>query len=77
MIDPYDRDDLVLRSSGVVDEVTMCPDDIENGMLRLVSVYGDNGACLSDDDRHLVLYDMTTGSLYKCLCEVGSLTLAG
>ena len=56
-----DRDGLVLRSTGVVDEVKICPEDIKNGNLRLVSVHGSRAACLSDDDRHLVLYDMTSG----------------
>ena len=54
-------DYLVLRSTGAIDEVTLCPDGMESGNLRLVSVYGYHTACLSDDDRHLVLYDVTTG----------------
>ena len=61
VLDRYDRDDLVLRSSGAIDEVTTCRDDIENGNLRVVSVHGHHTACLSDDDRQLVLYDVTTG----------------
>ena len=58
------RNDLVLRTTGAIDaidEVTICPDDIENGNLRVVSVHGHHTACLSDDGRHLVLYDVTTG----------------
>nr|MDE0501508.1 hypothetical protein [bacterium] len=63
VIDRYGRDDLLLRSTGAIDEVTTCRDDIENAYLnlRLVSVFGHHTACLSDDDRHLVLYDVTTG----------------
>ena len=61
LIDDNDGDDLVLRNTGVVDEVRTCRDDIEKGNLRLVSVYGHHTACLSDDDRHLVLYDVITG----------------
>ena len=59
--DDAGREDLMLRSTGVIDEVTTCRDDKENGNLRIVSVYGHYTACLSDDDRHLVLYDVTTG----------------
>ena len=59
--DDADREYLVLRSTGLVDEVTTCLDDKEHGNLRLVSVYGHQTACLSDDDRHLVLYDVVTG----------------
>ena len=54
-------DDLLLRSNGAIDEATTCPEDMENGDLRMVSAYGHHTACLSDDDRHLVLYDITTG----------------
>ena len=61
VIDGDNRDDLVLRSTGVIDEVTTCRDDMESGNLRVVSVYGHHTACLSDDDRLLVLYDVTTG----------------
>ena len=61
VINQYDRDDLVLKSTGAIDEVTTCRDDIENGNLRVVSVHGHHTACLSDDERHLVLYDVTTG----------------
>ena len=64
VIDGDGRDDLVLRNTGAIDaidEVTICPDDIENANLRVVSVHGHHTACLSDDDRHLVLYDVTTG----------------
>ena len=64
VIDGDGRDDLVLRTTGAIDaidDVTICPDDIENANLRVVSVHGHHTACLSDDDRHLVLYDVTTG----------------
>ena len=61
VLDRYHRSDLVLRSTGAIDEVTTCRDDIENGSLRVVSVYGHHTACLSGDDRQLVLYDVTTG----------------
>ena len=61
LINDDDGDDLVLRSTGVIDEVTTCRDDIENRNLRVVAVYGHRTACLSDDDRHLVLYDVITG----------------
>ena len=56
-----DQEDLVLRRTGAIDGVTTCRDDIETGNLRVVSVYGHRTACLSDDDKHLVLYDVTTG----------------
>ena len=57
------RDDLALSSTGAIaiGQVPMCPEGIENGNLRLVSVHGHHTACLSDDDRHLVLYDAATG----------------
>ena len=61
VIDRYNRDDLVLRNTGAIDEVTTCRDYIEDRNLRVVSVYGRHTACFSDDDRHLVLYDLTTG----------------
>ena len=63
VIDGDARDDheLMLSSTGAIDEVTICPHDMESGNLRVVSVYGHHIACLSDDDRHLVLYDVTTG----------------
>ena len=63
VIDPYDRDDRLLSSTGAraVGEVAMCPDDIENENLRLVSVHEHHTACLSDNGRHLVLYDVTAG----------------
>lgn len=56
-------DYLVLRTTGAIDEVMICPYDIENAYLNLraVSVHGHHTACLSYDDRHLVLYDMATG----------------
>ncbi len=63
VIDDDGRDDLVLTSTGAIaiNEVATCPDDIDNGNLHLVSVHEHNIACLSDDGRHLVLYDVTTG----------------
>ena len=70
--------DLLLRSTGIIDEVTTCPEDIENGNLSVVSVYGHHTACLSDDDRHLVLYDMTTGQTDRFTAfESGHWSLTG
>ena len=63
VFDSDNRDYLLLSSTGAVSEVTTweCEHSIGNGVLRVVSVHGHHTACLSDDDRHLVFYDLTTG----------------
>ena len=75
-----DRDFLELGSNGAVSEVTTwaCGDHIGTGNLSVVSVHGRHTACLSDDDRHLVLYDMSTGQTDRFTAfESGHWSLTG
>ena len=76
VIDGDDRDYLVLTSTGAIDEVTLCPDDIENRNLRVVSVRGHHTACLSHEDRHLVLYEVTTGQTDRFTAFAGRWSLS-